>query len=104
MPIDDVIFLKTHIGISKREFEILRDMLRPYVQLPTSQILRNYIRDELIPTPKSFIISDRTIGKYYPLKEVWTAKIIDVLHHFYEDATELIPNDLWIHGGIGIDG
>ena len=68
------------------------------------QCLGNYIRSELIPTPKDFVLNGRIIGKYYPLKEVWTMKILDVLNHFYEDAEELIPNDLYVVGGVGIDG
>ena len=104
MPIDDVTFLKTHIGISQREYDILRNMLQSYVQLPSTKVLRNHIRDELTPISKDFIINGRIVGKYYPLKDVWTMKILDVLNHFYGDAKELIPNELYVHGGLGLDG
>ena len=77
--------------------------MEPFALMPTVNALRDYCKS-LYPTPVDFKSNGKSIGKYYPIKEVLEMSVVDIFSHFYEPSPDSLPNQVFLYGSIGGDG
>ena len=98
--------MKIKMKLSVSQYDIMRDFLCEYLNIPSYSTIANEIK-QLMPieeNPHDFIMNGKIVGKYWPIPNVVQNTVLDILERHHGEDPNRVEEELFIKGGFEGDG
>ena len=106
IPKKEAIQMKIKMKLSVNQYNILREFLGQYLTIPSYSTIATEMKQlyPIMRDPFDFVINWKTVGNYWPIRDVIHNSLIDILERHHGESPERVEEELWIKGGLGGDG